>query len=436
MQWLQLMLGLMAISQLCTSTMAEHSVMNVLEAEGFVLYSNLLRAVRADHEFGDPHLTATVFAPTDKAIQTFLDSMGLTKEEALQRPFLLRAMFSYHGIPEHKLTSKQIQGSMKVPTASLEPVVLLKSSQGAITITDVQGNTANVVQPDLPAGAAVVHGIDRVLLNGRVFTDFPSALKIHKEWSTFLSAADKAGLAHTLTHPSAALTVFLPSHKAFSSKHRLVDGSAKALGSLLRYHAVAGAKELPGGFKQLVGQDTLLPGHHITMKMETFLLTSAASGSRERFIKSIMMVPEQGSAGRAVQVVLPNIFIGKSVVHGIDALLLPAGHDVAGLTSGVTSHRKLLGSSSRYGYGNGYGYGYDNNLQYEQDRARRTTARAIEAAAEGRIHPSTATRVGTVTAASVGSGCGGYYGYGNGCDNYCGYNGNCGYYRNGRYYSG
>ena len=40
--------------------------MDVLEAEGFVLYSNLLRAVRADHEFEDPRLTATVFAPTDK----------------------------------------------------------------------------------------------------------------------------------------------------------------------------------------------------------------------------------------------------------------------------------------------------------------------------------------------------------------------------------
>ena len=105
--------------------------------------------------------------------------------------------------------------------------------------------------------------------SGRIFIDFPSALKIHKEWSTFLSAADKAGLTHTLTDPSAALTVFLPSHKAFSSKHRPVDGSAKALSSLLRYHAVPGANELPGGFKQLVGQNTLLSGHHITMKMET-----------------------------------------------------------------------------------------------------------------------------------------------------------------------
>jgi hypothetical protein len=36
-----------------------------------------------------------------------------------------------------------------------------------------------------------------------------------------------------------------------------------------------------------------------------------ATGSQERFIKSIKMVPEQGSAGRAVAVVLPNIFIGK-----------------------------------------------------------------------------------------------------------------------------
>ena len=117
---------------------------------------------------------------TAQAIQAFLDSMGLTKEEALQRPFLLRTLFSYQGIPEHRLTSKQIQSSMKVPTASLEPVVLLKGSQGAITITDVQGNTANVVQPDLPAGAAVVHGIDRVLLNGRSLAD---------RWSLWLKFA-------------------------------------------------------------------------------------------------------------------------------------------------------------------------------------------------------------------------------------------------------
>jgi hypothetical protein len=106
-------------------------------------------------------------------------------------------------------------------------------------------------------------------LTGRIFTDFPSALNLHKDWSTFLSAADKAGLVQTLTEPSAGLTLLLPTHQAFSSSSRLLEGSGKALGSVLRYQAVAGPRELPGGFKQLMAQDTLLPGHHIAMKMET-----------------------------------------------------------------------------------------------------------------------------------------------------------------------
>jgi uncharacterized surface protein with fasciclin (FAS1) repeats len=93
--------------------------------------------------------------------------MGLTAEEALRRPFLLRALISYHGVPEQQITSKQIRGrTIRATSATLEPLVLQSNSQGVLTATDVQGNAATVVQPDLAAGAAIVHGIDHVLLNG------------------------------------------------------------------------------------------------------------------------------------------------------------------------------------------------------------------------------------------------------------------------------
>jgi len=125
-------------------------------------FSTLLAAVQAadlgDALAGEGPLT--VFAPTDDAFAALpegtLDTL-LEPENQEQ----LAAILTYHVVPAEVMAADVTSG--EVETLNGEAFTV-EASDGGVTITDGQGNTANVTQTDIMASNGVMHVIDAVLL--------------------------------------------------------------------------------------------------------------------------------------------------------------------------------------------------------------------------------------------------------------------------------
>jgi uncharacterized surface protein with fasciclin (FAS1) repeats len=125
-------------------------------------FSTLLAAVQAA-DLGDtlagegPY---TVFAPTDEAFAALpegtLDTLLLPQNQDQ-----LAAILTYHVVPAEVMAEDVTSGD--VGTVEGSPFTVEASDMG-VTITDGQGNTADVVQTDIEASNGVIHVIDTVLL--------------------------------------------------------------------------------------------------------------------------------------------------------------------------------------------------------------------------------------------------------------------------------
>jgi uncharacterized surface protein with fasciclin (FAS1) repeats len=106
----------------------------------------------------------TVFAPTDAAFATALETLGLTAEELLASPDL-SGILTYHVVPG-KLMAADVLAAVEAGggTASVETV-----NGASIEVTVMDGmvmlnGAASVSVADLEAGNGVVHVIDAVIL--------------------------------------------------------------------------------------------------------------------------------------------------------------------------------------------------------------------------------------------------------------------------------
>lgn len=101
----------------------------------------------------------TVFAPTDAAFAALpegtLDSLLLQKNQDQ-----LAGILTYHVVPGSIMASDVTAGA--VPTVNGGEFEI--ATDGGVTITDAQGNTAQVVQTDIVTSNGVIHVIDTVLL--------------------------------------------------------------------------------------------------------------------------------------------------------------------------------------------------------------------------------------------------------------------------------
>ncbi|MGZ8570839.1 MAG: fasciclin domain-containing protein [Actinomycetota bacterium] len=125
-------------------------------------FSTLLAAVQAA-DLGDtlagegPY---TVFAPTDGAfaalpegtLDTLLDPMNQEQ---------LAGILTYHVVPAEVMAADVTSGEVETVNGATFTVQV---SDGTVTITDGQGNEAQVVQTDIVASNGVIHVIDAVLL--------------------------------------------------------------------------------------------------------------------------------------------------------------------------------------------------------------------------------------------------------------------------------
>jgi uncharacterized surface protein with fasciclin (FAS1) repeats len=102
----------------------------------------------------------TVFAPTNEAFKALpkgtLASLLLPKNKDQ-----LAGILTYHVVPG-KIMAAEVQ-SGEVTTVNGQTFTIDAMADG-VTITDAQGNTANVTSTDIEASNGVIHVIDAVLL--------------------------------------------------------------------------------------------------------------------------------------------------------------------------------------------------------------------------------------------------------------------------------
>ncbi len=102
----------------------------------------------------------TVFAPTEEAFATALETLNLSAEDLLADTELLASVLTYHVLPR------------SVPAATVRTLdgQSVQTVQGANVTISVDGdavqinNNANVVTPDIQASNGIIHVIDAVLL--------------------------------------------------------------------------------------------------------------------------------------------------------------------------------------------------------------------------------------------------------------------------------
>ncbi|GAB4509683.1 MAG: hypothetical protein OHK0046_05120 [Anaerolineae bacterium] len=103
----------------------------------------------------------TVFAPTNEAFETALESLGLTAEDLLADTDLLTAILQYHVIPG-EVPAETV---LTLDGESVE--TLLEGRTIDISVMDgtvVLNGSVNVVATDVQASNGIVHVIDGVLL--------------------------------------------------------------------------------------------------------------------------------------------------------------------------------------------------------------------------------------------------------------------------------
>ena len=98
-----------------------------------------------------------VFAPTNGAFEALLETIGASAAELLQETALLDRVLKYHVVINGAVCEGALSGS--VQTALPDESLTVDGS----TVTDANGNTANIVGT-VPAGNGVVYVIDSVLL--------------------------------------------------------------------------------------------------------------------------------------------------------------------------------------------------------------------------------------------------------------------------------
>jgi uncharacterized surface protein with fasciclin (FAS1) repeats len=102
----------------------------------------------------------TVFAPTDDAFAALPEGTveSLLEPENQEQ---LAAILTYHVVPGEIMAADVTSG--EVTTVNGETFTIEANDDG-VTITDGQGNTANVTATDVEASNGVIHVIDAVLL--------------------------------------------------------------------------------------------------------------------------------------------------------------------------------------------------------------------------------------------------------------------------------
>ncbi|HVY86059.1 MAG TPA: fasciclin domain-containing protein [Caulobacterales bacterium] len=130
-----------------------NAIHEALSGAGFNAFTRMLKAspFGAQLENGGPF---TIFAPTDEAFDKF--PVASLDRLIDGKPDLLTAVAGYH-FAVGKVLSKRFAGA-RIRAVTYGGQSLIIDGKSGLRV-----NTANLVRPDIIAGACVIHGIDSVL---------------------------------------------------------------------------------------------------------------------------------------------------------------------------------------------------------------------------------------------------------------------------------
>jgi len=306
-------------------------------ASGTPALQSLVDAVVAADLVGalsDPSTTYTVFAPKNKAFASLLDTLGVETVDDIDTDVLTKVL-KYHVVPVAALSTDLTDGQV-LDTLDVPETLTVDLSDG-VKIVGV-GSTATVIAPDNLAGNNVVHVINEVLLPFELpgspseepttepvpeepvpegpTPEIPSdsiagvALTV-PDLSILVEALIQAGLVGEFVDPTSTFTVLAPTNDAFAdaldalSFDSLEDIPIDTLADVLKYHVITvGA----------VTSDQLTDGQVIPTLNGAELTVDLTSEPGSVIFKGV---------GSDAKVVIADVAAGDSVVHVIDAVLLP-----------------------------------------------------------------------------------------------------------------
>lgn len=140
----------------------------IVEAATAANLTTLLAAVTAAG-LGETLLGAeaiTVFAPTNAAFGSLLESLNLTSLEALIETLGVEAVvkvLGYHVVPAAAFSFDLAEGVNTLPTLAGENLTVTRTGNN-VTVRDAGGNTFNVVTANVAIANGVVHVINGVVL--------------------------------------------------------------------------------------------------------------------------------------------------------------------------------------------------------------------------------------------------------------------------------
>lgn len=157
---------------------------------------------------------ATLFAPTNEAIDALLAELGLSQEQVLADPGFLRELLDYH-LPElegRELCSADMKPGRAVVSGLARGFFKVDQVDGRLAIIDSSNRRAHIIQADIAASNGVIHALDKVLLPGRL--SIADTLAARPEFSILREAASRIGMDLGL---SFSATVIAPTDEAFNA---------------------------------------------------------------------------------------------------------------------------------------------------------------------------------------------------------------------------
>jgi uncharacterized surface protein with fasciclin (FAS1) repeats len=145
-------------TEMMDEEMMSEDVLAVAEAEGDL--GTFLTAIDSAGMMEDLHGEGpfTVFAPTDDAFAAYLESSGMTQEEALAGGEMLQSIIGYHLV-------SMMEDSAMVMTMDGDSLTTVGGAPLEVTVDGekVMVGGATVLRYDIEASNGVIHVIDTVL---------------------------------------------------------------------------------------------------------------------------------------------------------------------------------------------------------------------------------------------------------------------------------
>ena len=284
----------------------------------------------------------TLFAPTDTAFTTDLDTIPATLKTKLTADPIDN---NHKALLQDVLKQHVISAATAIMTANLTATATsfeTMSDGNPLTLDNVAPQikagavNATISTPDISATNGVVHVIDKVLFPAscsRTVFDIANRSTFHTTLVTFLKAAD---LVATLNIDKVGIgyTVFAPTNAAFEKIDAATQfclalpANRDHLVNLLKYHVVNSTDVA----------SSLTDGLEI-MSLDT---TSHTTSTKYKFASTgTTLTPFEGNEAN---ITVTDLLATNGVVHVIDRVLIPKGFEAKLVCSVVTV---IAGSSTR-----------------------------------------------------------------------------------------